>query len=493
MLIDTNRNVTAALPRLKAAGVTSICRYLSCLNPGNAKVIKSAEAHEIAAAGMKLWLVYEIGGHPSGAAIGKRDGEWALNYAPTVGAPPGAAIYYTVDFDAGPSDMPGIIEAFRAFHAAVIPTYRVGCYASGYVCKQMKALGLSEFSWLTDSTGFRGTREAIAAGDYDIRQALPHEVGGIDTDPDTLRIANGDIGDFVPFAGADHPAIVAQAPAGAATAAPPVPAGSIQPPGPAAQPTPASGRIAGLLPLTVAGIVTLAVGSDLIHHNWGGRGLAPRGYIKGMATAFGVLYARWRRGPDALTAIMAAANSRNAQTDALSWYAGIFTQAGMSNDGPDADTLRHLLVLMTGLGMRESAGNCFEGRDMSASNVSADSAEAGLFQMSYDIRGGCPLIASMLAAEQIATSDEDSLLSIFREGAHATDAGMRNYGTGDGATFQRLLKARPLFSVECCGVGLRRLRSHWGPVNRREAELVPGADVLFKAVQALVDAEGASA
>src|SRR5262249_1446747 len=42
------------------------------------------------------------------------------------------------------------------------------------------------------------------------------------------------------------------------------------------------------------------------------------------------------------------------------------------------------------LGMRESSGNCFEGRDASAGNTSSETAEAGLFQQSHRSSEGAP-------------------------------------------------------------------------------------------------------
>ena len=53
----------------------------------------------------------------------------------------------------------------------------------------------------------------------------------------------------------------------------------------------------------------------------------------------------------------------------------------MDNDAAGVDTVRHLFVLLIGLGMRESSGKYCEGRDKSASNRSAETAEAGLFQL----------------------------------------------------------------------------------------------------------------
>lgn len=201
-IIDTNRNVTARLPALKADGIRSIGRYIAAGLTAEEKVVKAAEAHAIAQAGLRLFLIYEIGGRPSGLSVGERDGSFAASYAKTVGAPAGACLYYTVDYDAPASDMPAIMAAFRTFRGAVSPTFRVGAYASGYVCGQLFAAGLVEKRWLTCSRGFTGTRAAIAAGAYDILQAVPQATAGLDSDPDTLHIANGDIGDFVPFASA---------------------------------------------------------------------------------------------------------------------------------------------------------------------------------------------------------------------------------------------------------------------------------------------------
>ena len=52
--------------------------------------------------------------------------------------------------------------------------------------------------------------------------------------------------------------------------------------------------------------------------------------------------------------------------------------------------------LLLGLGMRESSGNYSEGRDMSASNVTGDTAEAGLFQQSWNSHSASPHIAQLL-------------------------------------------------------------------------------------------------
>lgn len=205
-ILDTNRNTYGHYDALIAAGVKTVIRYIAAGLTSEEKVIKPGEARAIADAGLRLGIVYEISGKPSGPSVGARDGQFCLGYMPTIGAPEGAIIWYTVDYDAGPSDLSGIRFAFSAFKAALQGKYRVGAYASGWVCAQLKTAGLIEARWLTDSMGFRGTRDAITAGDYELKQALPAMIAGLDTDPDAVHVAVdgtvADIGDFVPFADA---------------------------------------------------------------------------------------------------------------------------------------------------------------------------------------------------------------------------------------------------------------------------------------------------
>jgi hypothetical protein len=138
--------------------------------------------------------------------------------------------------------------------------------------------------------------------------------------------------------------------------------------------------------LPISEIVQIAANSALARVSWdGGRGRAPLGYIKGMAVMFAVALRKLAQG-DPAAVEMAGASSGDPSRDTLAYYASEFARLGMRNDVSGIDTLRHLFVLMIGLGMRESSGRYCEGRDQSASNTSADTAEAGLFQMSWDAR-----------------------------------------------------------------------------------------------------------
>lgn len=241
----------------------------------------------------------------------------------------------------------------------------------------------------------------------------------------------------------------------------------------------------GLSPALIEQICTLAGRSDLARVDWPGRRVAPVGYVKGMAVAFGHVYAKWKGG-DSAARLMAAKNSGNDASDALSWYDSRFRAAGMDNSESGATTLRHLFVLLIGLGMRESSGRHNAGRDMSASNLDADTAEAGLFQMSWNARRASPEIRRLFTAY---SAKPEGFLSIFQEGVPPPAASdLENVGTGEGVEYQRLCKACPAFAVETTAVGLRVLRKHWGPINRHEADLAPAADRLLQEVQGAVDA-----
>ena len=246
--------------------------------------------------------------------------------------------------------------------------------------------------------------------------------------------------------------------------------------------TPSS--IADVTPTLTERIIATVRVSDVPNLIWSDRGRAPSGYAKGMAVAFARVYAKWKIGNSAAL-VMAAANSGDDTRDALSWHNSRFQPTAMDNTKAGADTLRHLFVLLFGLGMRESSGRYCEGRDRSIRNIGADSAEAGLFQMSWDAHTADAEILQLFG--EYRASQDDGLLAIFREGVTAHQYDLESYGSGDGRAFQDLCKSKPLFAVECAAVGLRTIRRHWGPINRHEAVIAPSVDRLFAMVQAIAD------
>jgi hypothetical protein len=231
-------------------------------------------------------------------------------------------------------------------------------------------------------------------------------------------------------------------------------------------------------------VIQTVTKSNIYKYHWKQRGIAPAGYMKGMGLSFAECLLQYRSGSE-FEVEMAKANTGNDHKDALSWYNSNFRRLGMNNDESGENTLRHLFVLMLGLGMRESSGQHCDGRDTSAHNVSSDSAEAGMFQMSWDISAGSSLFQKLY--EEFHDDHSDDLLHYFSEGVHCSRSQWAIFGSGTGANFQTMCKSQPLFSVKTCGVGLRNIRTHWGPINRKEAEITLGADTMFKNIAGLLD------
>ena len=123
---------------------------------------------------------------------------------------------------------------------------------------------------------------------------------------------------------------------------------------------------------------------------------------------------------------------------------------------------------------------------MSASNVQSDTCEAGMFQTSWNIRSANSAISPLLPQ---FWGNPNGFLDVFKERISATANNLNSYGSGDGVKYQWLSRFCPLFHVMVTAVGMRTLRQHWGPINRREVTLKREADQLLQEVQTLVEAE----
>jgi len=236
---------------------------------------------------------------------------------------------------------------------------------------------------------------------------------------------------------------------------------------------------------TIAMINDAAMQSPISGYSWDDRGIAPDGYIIGMAQAFATVLRKYRIG-DVAALEMGKADTGDDDTDALAWYADEFNDLDMDNSESGINTLRHLFVLLMGLGMRESSGRHCEGRDMSADNVSAETAEAGLFQMSWNASNCSGEMQNLLDTYLPHADSPQCGLQFFREGVSCSASDWECYGSGAGYQYQQLAKQCPQFAVETAAIGLRNLRQHWGPVNRREVELRTEADDMFCEVQRIV-------
>jgi hypothetical protein len=232
-------------------------------------------------------------------------------------------------------------------------------------------------------------------------------------------------------------------------------------------------------------IIAIAKQSAIFDYSWRDRGQAPEGYTTGMALAFAQSYRRLKANhPSVLEMAKARTNS---DQDALNIYRDEFGELDMSNEENGIETLRHLYALMMGHGMRESSGLHCEGRDMSASNVTSDTAEAGLFQTSWNAHNCSDEFDRLFYEFSNPANEGGCFLDVFEVDVTCSSSDWENYGSGDGEAFQALCKNCPAFAVESAAIGLRNLRQHWGPINRKEAELRKEADDMFLAVQRYID------
>ena len=230
----------------------------------------------------------------------------------------------------------------------------------------------------------------------------------------------------------------------------------------------------------------IAKTSEASDYSWQDRGQAPDAYVQGMAFAYSVAY-RKLLAKDPIAILLSQANSGDQAHDALAWYSNEFVIAGMNNSTTGVDTLRHLFVLLFGLGMRESSGVHCEGRDMSADNVTSETAEAGLFQASANM-SACSTDVRKLFDEYTALGDcQQDGLGLFAEDVFCSEGDWDCYGSGNGYAFQKLTKNAPVFACLSTAVGLRYLRQHWGPINRREVEVRQEVDAMLLDIQAAID------
>jgi len=198
--LDTTVELTRHAVALRSQGYDFAMRYYS----NNAsKNLSLGEARALSQAGLRIGVVWETSGTHAAfftRAQGLADGAQAYRMArESIGQPFGSAIYFAVDYDPTQADIDGgISNYFTGVHAALYvandgaPSYRVGVYGSGLCCGALVERDIAVLSWLSQSTGFAGSRQYAEQKRYDILQMLPARIVGADgivlgIDPDTTH------------------------------------------------------------------------------------------------------------------------------------------------------------------------------------------------------------------------------------------------------------------------------------------------------------------
>lgn len=212
-------------------------------------------------------------------------------------------------------------------------------------------------------------------------------------------------------------------------------------------------------------ITSLAEKSSCMNYKWKDRGTAPRGFIKGVALA----YAHEVCFPNKIVNSPLGSSDK----DVLVHYG---LKVGAVN----------IYALMIGSGMRESSGKYCEGRDMSASNTTASSAEAGAWQTSYDSHKASVELDALF---KDYSNNKHNCYDVFKEGLTCTKSNLDNYGSGDGLKFQQMAKSCPAFAAAYAAVTFRVLYKHYGPLITKAAEFKPECVDMLTAVEVQVKAK----
>jgi hypothetical protein len=198
IVIDTNDDVSGKLPLLKQKGVIAVGRYYSSRA---GKRISPREAQAIAAAGLKLFIVFEDSGDPPlGGNAGTTDAQLVIEQAKAIGQPAGSAIYFAMEHLPNGythNDLPGVKAYFQQIRSVIQGVYKIGVYSDGVVCDALLSSGLCDYAWLSASMSFEGSKAFYLSGRWSLAQQTPldQDWNGISVDTNE---AKSTFGEFVP-------------------------------------------------------------------------------------------------------------------------------------------------------------------------------------------------------------------------------------------------------------------------------------------------------
>lgn len=131
--------------------VAFVCRYLSEVNDETKiKLLTAAEAKADSAAGIAIVSNYEWTGTTAlgGYNAGVYDARIAAQQHTACGGPADRPIYFSIDWDAQPGQMPVIIDYFHGV-ASIVSLDRTGAYGSYEVIKALLNAGAIKWAWQT--------------------------------------------------------------------------------------------------------------------------------------------------------------------------------------------------------------------------------------------------------------------------------------------------------------------------------------------------------
>lgn len=126
--------------------------------------------------------------------IGYDDAKNAVDYAMNIiKQPTKSAIYFAVDFnpsmDTIKSNIIPYFKGIKSVFEMMNVAYQIGVYGSGLVCSVIKEMGLADYTWLAQSTGYLGTAAYNDPTKYNIRQGCRVKLDNILFDSNASSIA----------------------------------------------------------------------------------------------------------------------------------------------------------------------------------------------------------------------------------------------------------------------------------------------------------------
>lgn len=201
-------------------------------------------------------------------------------------------------------------------------------------------------------------------------------------------------------------------------------------------------------------IKDLAANSSCANYSWKNSGVAPAGYIKGVALSFARSVCRLKKAeqvPSALATILSGASSNNPLKDALSFFRNKFSNVSVSVDTIGVDPLRAVYTLGMGFGIKQNGGaTCNTPTNFSAINAFS--------------------VLSKLYSEYKSGNSSRCFLDVFNEGTNCTTK-----------------SSCPALATELGMTLLRINPSQFTTVANRNVEVVPACDQLLQDVQNLIE------
>lgn len=161
--IDCFSTIGPGMPeQLRALGYDFFARYYrrAPLEGGKGNAASRAEISRLFSAGFWALAIYQNSSDTPSyftAKAAKEDAEAAIAAATFHGQTKDTTIYFAVDCNPAPRDLPAILNYFLYVKEALWQAgYRVGVYGSGLVCKALSDEGIVHRTWLANAKGWHG-------------------------------------------------------------------------------------------------------------------------------------------------------------------------------------------------------------------------------------------------------------------------------------------------------------------------------------------------